>query len=672
MTDDIHGDNIPAANRVLIVADSEFFLDQHNKVYAVVLVNGRREIHPIKSHLYKILLATRYYELVEKPVSNEAIKNALNVLEGRTYYGENTEKIELHNRVAWDKYDNLWYDLTNDNWTVVRINEKGWKEVGYLDFEPHETLVDDFNKKFPTLFRRYNHQKSQVSASTKDNDINLIWKYVNIKAEDERLLFVCSLISKFIPEIPHAIDIIHGSPGATKSTCSKIIKEIVDPSILQIQSLPKLRDNLTQAIDHHWIPNFDNVGYLSNEFADVICRATTGEGTTVRELYSDDTDFIRSYTRPIVLNGVTIPTTRQDVIDRAITFELSRPEKKDFKTEEEFWKGFNEDKPRILGAIFDILSKAMKTRKNLKVDMLPRMADFGLWGEAISRAMGEEKNVFVTTFFRTQKNQTLEAIQNDLVGMCIYRFVVGEEGEIKEYEGTTAKLLNDLEGIAESLKIDIKKQKSGWPKAPNSLSRKISSLATAFKEEGIIIEKSTATTGKDKGSIIVEIYGRDSRGIRDKVEITQQIPLPKSTEPNIIVKQESRDSRDNLQSLRKKNKDKEGKKNTSTISTPLLSTASKEPKASRDKPKKPKINTSTISTSMIERHKIILQIINDQKKGATIETLKDWGNIRGLTEDKVEAGIKLLEREGSIYKIYDGKTQLWQTDIKSNGYGGEL
>jgi hypothetical protein len=59
--------------------------------------------------------------------------------------------------------------------------------------------------------------------------------------------------------------------------------------------------------------------------------------------------------------------------------------------------------------------------------------------------------------------------------------------------GTTTELLNELEPVAESLKIKTKNNRL-WPSAPNTLSRRLNDVKTNLREIGITIERPIDTT----------------------------------------------------------------------------------------------------------------------------------------------------------------------------------
>jgi hypothetical protein len=51
------------------------------------------------------------------------------------------------------------------------------------------------------------------------------------------------------------------------------------------------------------------------------------------------------------------------------------------KLESQILAEFEQIKPKVLGYIFDVLVKALEIRPSLRLNDLPRMADFALWGK---------------------------------------------------------------------------------------------------------------------------------------------------------------------------------------------------------------------------------------------------------------------------------------------------
>ena len=108
----------------------------------------------------------------------------------------NRKRLEL--RVAKTSTDEFtfYYDLTNSNWSAVKITPEGWT----IENNP------------PILFRRYSNQLPQVNPflpsspsflTIDDKDDTILDKFIgllNVKDNDNKLLLKCYIISLFIPE----------------------------------------------------------------------------------------------------------------------------------------------------------------------------------------------------------------------------------------------------------------------------------------------------------------------------------------------------------------------------------------------------------------------------------------------------------------------------------------
>ena len=115
-----------------------------------------------------------------------------------------------------------------------------------------------------------------------------------------------------------------GGEGSAKSGFCKGMRRIIDNSVILGLSLPKSKAEFSQQLMHHYFPIYDNVGSLSYEQQDMICRAITGEGFSKRELFSDEGDVIFNYLRPVGVNGLSTPGTKPDFLDRATMLKLFR------------------------------------------------------------------------------------------------------------------------------------------------------------------------------------------------------------------------------------------------------------------------------------------------------------------------------------------------------------
>lgn len=471
--------------------DIVLFHDEQDDGYISLDIKGNQMIKPCRSKSLRKWLSNEIYQAQKKAPGTEVVKSILDVLEGRACY-EGPE-IRLQNRASWHKGD-LWYDLTNEKWEAVQINKDGW----------------DIIKKPPIIFKRYPHNKSQV-IPIRDGEVKLFLNYINITNPEHRLLFLVFLVSCFIPDFPHVMLVVFGAQGSSKSTLSKLARLVVDPSAIEVASFPNSQKELIQAFAHHYFLFFDNISHISEEESDTLCKAITGGGHIKRELYQNDEDIIYKFMRCIGINGINLVTTRPDLLERSLLLELERIDPEERKTEKELYDNFNKDLPSILGGIFDVLVKAIQIHPTIKLTSHNRMADWTLWGCAIAEGIGYTKEEFLDAYTNNIKRQTEMLLNENIVATALFSFMENED----EWRGTPTDLLNRLSTQATFVNIDTREKY--WPKASNSLSRKLNELSTYLKQMGILV--TISTNGAER-----EIYVR--KNISKKIEpVTNQEEL---------------------------------------------------------------------------------------------------------------------------------------------------
>lgn len=468
---------------ILSNKDVVVFHDEQKNGHIALEISGHQEILPLKGKAMRRWVAREIYTGQKKVPSGEVIKNVLGVLEGKALF--EGEEIQLQNRVAW--YNNeLFYDLTNKSHEVIKINEDGWE------------VLD----KAPIIFKRYPHNKNQVMP-VKNGDVNLLLNYVNITNPEHRLLLLVFLVSCFVPGIPHAMLVIFGAQGSSKSTLSKLARLLVDPSLIEVASFPHNQKELIQALAHHYFLFFDNVSHINEEESDTLCKAITGGGYTKRELYSDDEDIIYSFMRCIGMNGINLVTTRPDLLERSLLLELERIDSSNRKTEKELYQSFFTDLPVILGGVFDVLVKALKIQPTITLDCHHRMADWSLWGCAIAKALGYSQEEFLNAYQSNITRQTEMLLNDNVVATAIITFMEDKE----EWRSTPTDLLEKLCGHAMLKGIDTREKY--WPKGAGALTRRLNELNTPLKQMGYLI--TVNTTGIERYIHIQKIVKTEPR-----------------------------------------------------------------------------------------------------------------------------------------------------------------
>ena len=450
----------------------EFFHDQHKTAYIRVRQADANSIMPVRSRQFKSWLANLMWQTEQKVPSNESLNSAINVLQGKAQL--DGKQYALHNRVA-PAEDGFWIDMADNKWRAIKIDAQGWRIVN----EP------------PILFKRYSHQLP-LPEPTDGGDPWRLLSYFNVKNDDAetRLTLVCACASYYIPLIPHPILVLHGIQGSGKTWLFKLIRQVFDPSSIEVLTMPRDERERVQQLDHHWIAFYDNITSMPSWISDSLCRAATGGGFTKRELYSDDEDVIFNFKRCVGLNGINIAAQRGDLLDRSLLVGLENIPNESRRTEEKLLADFEKEKASILGGFLDVLVKAIQLYPTVKADRLFRMADFTRWGCAIAKALGRTEEEFIAAYESKVKSQIEEAAHASPVATVLLDYL--EQAPAKNWEGTPTALFKTLLEHAKTL--DISTRQKGWPKAPNALVRQLNELAPSLKSLGLEIVTSKSGT----------------------------------------------------------------------------------------------------------------------------------------------------------------------------------
>lgn len=450
-------------------AGDTFFHDELNEKYVAIKSDGNPVVHKISSQDYKSFLVKRFFKETKKAPSKDSINQAVGVLEALAQY--DGEEVNVAKRCT-EKDNAIYYDLGDKEWTFIKVTKEGWE-------------IDNSGK---VLFTRRKTMKEQVLPEKYEN-ISIINKHYRFKTEEDKILHTVSIVTKYL-NIGNPIVVYHGEKGASKTTTMRMDRSIVDPSARDVISMPKSATDLSLVLHNNYLPCFDNIDSISAEKSDILCTAATGVGFSRRKLYTDDEETIYEYKVPVILNGINVVATRPDLLDRSLLLGLERIPEDERKEENEVWEDFNSDKPKMLGAIFNTISKALTIYPNVKLSKLGRMADFTRWGYAVAEAceIGGEK--FLKAYLDNQSKANDEAVNSNPIAVAIIRLMETTQC----FEGTLSKLLDNLNVIAEEEKIDIKSIR--WAKEPNVLTRKLNELKSNLLLEGITFTSTNTSRGR--------------------------------------------------------------------------------------------------------------------------------------------------------------------------------
>jgi 5S rRNA maturation endonuclease (ribonuclease M5) len=452
------------ADRIVKLATdsgAELFRDIRGEPYCRFSVNGHEEVWSTGSRQSRAWLTQLYGDSTRKFPNLSAMKTAVNALDAMAVLRGRV--LEVQNRVAGTPTE-IFVDLSDPDWQAVSVTAEGWNVVQRVDIP----------------FRRYKHQAPHIPPVI-GGTLDDLSQFINVSNPQHLLLLKVYIVSTLIPWIPHPVLNLYGPKGSSKSTFAKLLRLLLDPSVTLTQTLPTKPDDLIQQLDHNWMSNYDNLSGFPDWVSDVFCRAVTGEGMSKRSLFTNDDDFIYSYRRCVVLNGINISASRSDLLDRSILIGFQPISGKKRMSEEDLWKLFGERRAGLFGAILTTLSKALAIKSQLHLSDLPRMADFAHYGAAVAMAMGYTADEFLSAYETNVSHQNEEAINAHPVGSILVQFI----GRYLRWQGSPSELLGALTEEAGRYHIDV--HQPLWPKQPNQLTRVLKELVGNLESVGVFI-----------------------------------------------------------------------------------------------------------------------------------------------------------------------------------------
>lgn len=452
-------------------AESYKYYYSNNRVPLVKIIeNNEDKLIKVDNHHFRELIRYELYSNKKMSIGVEALNTIINTMCAKARY--EGEKITTYMRAAFHE-GTIYYDLANGYY--VKISPKGYK----------------LRKKVPIHFERNEMMLPQCLPEEGEmEDIWLLKRYFNVKYKADYILLIVHIICAFIPDIPHHILILLGNQGSAKSTTSRMIKKIVDPSKVDISSMPRnIEDLIIQATSSYMLV-LDNLNDIKKEYNAVFCQLATGGHYNKRKLYTDDESVIFPLQSNVILNGINYVTEQPDLLDRSIVVPLKPIKSKDRRTEKEIFEEFDEELPLVINAIFIIISKAKAIHKELQIENLPRMADAVKWGCAIVEAMGIDHEEYLEIYYRNQNNINVEILSDNTTAYILIEMMKHHE----EWSGPVAKLWEKLNFIAN--RDGVSQYDVFFAKSPSALSRQLNQLKVNLGRGGITFD--IKNTGKCK------------------------------------------------------------------------------------------------------------------------------------------------------------------------------
>lgn len=467
----------PQSEQLLNIADDiELFHTPDGESFATIQVAGHVETRRLNEKGTREYLARKFYEEDGKPPSSQAMQDAIGVLGGRAQF--DGPCLQVHVRCARIE-NNIYLDLCNDEWQILEISKDGSRviEAGSA----------------PLRFRRTKGMR-ELPIPTENGDVSALRELLNLRdvgdecdvGDGAYLLILSWLVTCFRPDSPFPILIITGPPGTAKTTATRLLKELIDPSVTPHRSCPRNEQDLMIAATNAWVCSFDNVSTVPDWLSDAFCRISTGGGFSTRTLYENDDETIFSAKRPIILNGIGSFASRSDLIDRAVVVELRPISKENRKSEREFWAGFERSRAVIFSGLVKAVSIALANIDSVDLKEAPRMADFAEWAIAAETGLGFDKGSFIKAYSRNREGSHAIVLEGSALAEVLQEYCA--EHKPANQTLLIKDLLAALKRLADVDQTDLRTKRKDFPKSSKGLRGELQRLDPNLREIGIKVD----------------------------------------------------------------------------------------------------------------------------------------------------------------------------------------
>ena len=440
------------ADKLIALARSQcqFMHDAQREPYAVFEAAGARQVYGVLSSGFSDYLAHAYYSEHDRAPTESSLKVALATLRGQAQF--DGETCEVFTRIARTD-TGYWLDLCNDAWQCVQVTATGWAVVAGAG---------------APLFTRSASMRP-LPVPQRGGKLDALWPLVNIPPADQPMVLAW-LLECLRTDTPHVVLELVGEQGSAKSSTQRALRRLIDPNQADLRAAPKSVEDVWIAARNSHMVSLENLSHLQAPYQDALCVLATGGGYSARTLYTNAEETIIELRKPIMLNGISVIVTAQDLLDRCLHIDLPTIHNRELSGDIE--TRFEAAQPALVGALLDLFVQVLAALPSVVIapEQRPRMADFAALGEAVFRVQGQPAGAFLIRYGAMRKDGVLRTIDASPVGAAISAFLTEVTGG---FNGTLSELLDRLERY--------RPHGEAWPRSAKGLGDALRRLAPALR-----------------------------------------------------------------------------------------------------------------------------------------------------------------------------------------------
>lgn len=398
---------------------------------------------------FRAELARRFFADHQQVPGQQALADACTVLEGMAAQ-EHPTRVWL--RVG-EREGHVYIDSGDTEGTVIHVHSGRW------------TIADTA----PVKFRR-TRLTGQMSVPVRGGDLGRLWEFVPIDAEDRPVLLAWLVAALIAPDIPHPVLGLFAEQGSAKSSTTRCLVDLIDPSPVPLRQAPRDAEGWVTAASASWTVALDNLsGDLPAWLSDSLCRAATGDGSVRRALYTDSDVSVFAFRRCVIVNGIDLRISGGDLAERLVGMDLRRIDTRKRRPEAELTEAWGDAVPQIFGGLLDLAAQVHALMPTVVVKDLPRMADYATLLTAVDQVLGTKGLNRYRERARKAANDTLD-----------HPLILELSNALDGFEGRTSREILD----ALRPKDEKWKPPRDWPKNARAVTAQLTRDAPALRAQG--------------------------------------------------------------------------------------------------------------------------------------------------------------------------------------------
>lgn len=451
---------------VNLCSELKLFHSAERKSYCVLSIDDKNRVLEIQSYDFTLWLRRMVYRKLNKSIHSNLLKEVVAQLESKAIFDGELKEVAVRTTRLNGK---IYVDLCNDDNQCIEISSDGYQILSSspIAFIRRPEMI---SFPFPESGGNLEMLKNHIGTGMDDRLFKLVLGYI---------------LGALGGQEPYPILMLTGEQGSGKSTLSKKLRMLIDPSVAPLSFISTDEKDLAVSSHSSHMISIDNLTKITQSMSDMMCMLSTKGNYKTRKLHTNTEQVIIKLCNPLLLNGINYVPQYPDLLERSFLVELQPITSTERKTEKDMMDSFISDYPKMFGFICEILSKVIRELPNVRLAKKPRMADFCEFVTAAESTLGWEEGSFFEALESNQKELGELSIDDCAFVEALKLFI--DHKQDKKWFGTMAELLRDLD--RHFGQDHTYTRSSDWPKSNQRAGKLLSTFQPLLKRSGYKIRK---------------------------------------------------------------------------------------------------------------------------------------------------------------------------------------